>query len=302
MSLDIQSTQLNAFNEVDLVAMETLADQLALAIEKARLYQETARQLEETETLGVVTSTLTRSLNLDQVLRSIVDFATQLIPASTGGVIHLAEEAAGELVPQAASPSGFNLEGKLGMFIGEGIAGLVVQEKRLINVPNVREDPRFLAVDTATPKKSLLTAPLLTERDCIGTLSLNSDQVGVFSADDERLLTTLAAQTAVAVRNARLHQEVQRRVEELTFLNRVGRAVTSSLDVEQVLTTVLEKTALVLKTEACSLLLLDEESRELVFGAVVGPQSEEVKGLRFSLGQGIAGWVAQEGQPFWCPT
>ena len=187
------------------------------------------------------------------------------------------------------------------MSIGEGIAGLAVQEKRLINVPNVEEDPRFLAVDTATPKKSLLTAPLLIEGDCIGTLSLNSDQVGAFSADDERLLTTLAAQTAVAVRNARLHQEVQRRVEELTFLDRVGRAVTSSLDVEQVLTTVLEKTALVLKTEACSLLLLDEESREFVFGAVVGPRSEEVKGLRFSLGQGIAGWVAQEGQPLLVP-
>jgi GAF domain-containing protein len=287
--------------EADVPAMTAFASQAAIALENARLYQETVWRLKEAETLGAVTTTLTRSLDLNQVLQSIADSATRLIPASTGGVIHLLDKKTGKLIPRATSAPEINIQGKLEMSTGEGIAGLAVQEKRLINVPNVEEDPRFLAVDTATPKKSLLTAPLLIDGDCIGTLSLNSDQVGAFSADDEWLLTTLAAQTAVAVRNARLHQEVQRRVEELTFLNRVGRAVTSSLDVEQVLTTVLEKTALVLKTEACSLLLLDEESSELIFGAVVGPRSEEVKGLRFSLGQGIAGWVAQEGQPLLVP-
>jgi signal transduction histidine kinase len=125
--------------------------------------------------------------------------------------------------------------------------------------------------------------------------------VGAFNADDERLLTTLAAQATIAVRNARLHQEVQRRVEELVFLNRVGRTAASSLDLEQVLTTVMEETVLMLGTEAGSILLLDEESGELVFEAAVGPRAEEVKGLRLPLGQGIAGWVAQEAQPLLVP-
>jgi Nif-specific regulatory protein len=84
------------------------------------------------------------------------------------------------------------------MPVGKGIAGLVMQEKRLINVPNVEEDPRFFPLDTDTPKKSLLTAPLMIDGDCIGTLSLNSDQVDAFSADDERLLTTLAAQASLS--------------------------------------------------------------------------------------------------------
>jgi two-component system NtrC family sensor kinase len=59
----------------------------------------------------------------------------------------------------------------------------------------------------------------------------------------------------------------------------------------------MEETARVLKTEAGSVLLLDEESNELVFEAAVGPRSEKITGLRLPLGQGIAGWVAREGQP-----
>jgi PAS domain S-box-containing protein len=298
--LDVQDTQLNAFDETDLLAMETLADQLAIAIENARLYQETVRQLEKTETLGSVVTALACSLDLDQVLQSIVDSATRLIPASTSGVIHLVDEAARKLVPLATSPK-VNIQESLEMPIGEGIAGLVIQEKRLINVPSVQEDPRFLTMDTASPYESLLTAPLMIDTNCIGALSLNSEQADAFNADDERLLMTLAAQAAIAVKNARLHQEIQRRVEELIFLNQVGRTVTSSLDLEQVLTTIMEETALMLKTEAGSVLLLDEESGELVFEAAVGPQSEKLKGLKLPLGQGIAGWVAREGQPLLVP-
>jgi GAF domain-containing protein len=299
--LDVQSVELDAFSQDDVFILQTLADQLAVAIESARLYQETIRRLEEAETLSATTTALTRSLDLDQVLQSIVDSATRLIPASTSGVIHLADEATGKLIPRATSLEA-KVQENMGMPIGKGIAGLVMQEKRLINVPNVEKDPRFIQLDTGTPKKSLLTAPLLIERECIGTLSLNSDRVGAFSADDEQLLTTLAAQAAIAVRNARLYQEVQRRVEELIFLNRVGRAVTSSLDLEQILTTVLGETARMLRTEAGSILLLDEESGELVFEAAVGPRSsEEMKSLRSPLGQGIAGWVAREGQRLLAP-
>jgi GAF domain-containing protein/CheY-like chemotaxis protein len=289
------------FRQDDVDLLSILGGQVAVAIENARLYQETARRLKETETLGAVTASLTRSLDLDQVLRSIVVSATRLVPASISGVIHLVDEAARKLVPQATSAPGVNIEQKLEMSIGEGIAGRVVQEKRLINVPNVEEDPHFLITDTAIPKQSLLTVPLLIDGDCIGTLSLNSDQVGAFSGDDERLLTTLAAQAAVAVRNAGLHQEVQRWLEELTFLNRIGRAVTSSLNLEQVLMTVMEETAVVLRTEAVSILLLDEENSELVFEAAVGSGSERMKGRRFPLGQGIAGWVAREGQRLLVP-
>jgi PAS domain S-box-containing protein len=295
--LNVESVELDAFGRKDVFILQTLADQIAVAIANARLYEEVVRRLRETETLSAITATLARSLDLDQVLQAIMDSVPRLIPDSNSGVIHLVDQATRKLIPRATLTPEVNIQEELEMSVGEGIAGLAAQEKRPINVPNVEEDAHFLPSDIPTSKKSLLAAPLISDGDCIGTLSLNSDQVGAFNAEDERLLTTLAAQAALAVRNARLHQEIQRRVEELTFLNRVGRAVTSSLDLEQILRTVMEETARVLKIEAGSILLLDEESGELVFEAAVGPRAKEMKGLRLPLGQGIAGWVAQEGQP-----
>jgi PAS domain-containing protein len=90
-------------------------------------------------------------------------------------------------------------------------------------------------------------------------------------------------------------------VQELAFLNEASRTMTSSLDLEQVLTTVMQEATDVLKAEAASVLLLDERGKELVLKTVVGPRAEKVKGLRFPLRQGIAGWVAREGQPLLVP-
>jgi len=146
--------------------------------------------------------------------------------------------------------------------------------------------------------KQAIYAPLTVAGQMHGLLNVVGTDL---TEDDMPAVTAFANQAAIAIENAWLLQEVQRRVEELTFLNRVGRAVTSSLNLEQILTTVVEETALVLKTEACSILLLDEKSGELVFKAAAGPRSEGVKGLRLPLGQGIAGWVAREGQRLLVP-
>jgi PAS domain S-box-containing protein len=228
--------------ERDVRFLVAISDQIGVAIENARLYQETARRWHEAEILGAVTADLTRTLDLDQVLHSILDSAMDLIPASGSGVIHLVDETTQKLVPLATSTPGASVKEKSDMIIGEGIAGLVMKEKQTIRIPDATLDPRFLEIESFMPKRSLLTAPLLVEKECIGTLSLNSDRVNAFSTEDERLLTTLADQAAIALWNARLHSEVERRVEELTFLNHVGRTVASSLDLEQVLTTVMEET------------------------------------------------------------
>jgi PAS domain S-box-containing protein len=228
--LNVNSAIPGFFTQAHVGLLRAFANQAAIAIENAWLYQEIVRQLKEAETLGAVTTALTRSLDLDQVLHSIVDSATRLIYAGTGGVIHLVDEAMGKLIPRATVAPGVNAQERLEMSIGEGIAGLVVQEERPINVPNAEEDPRFLAVDIFSPNKSLLSAPLLIDEDCIGTLSLNSNQVGAFSADDERLLTTLAAQAAVAVKNARLFEQAQRDTEtKTTLLDEVNHRVKNNL-------------------------------------------------------------------------
>jgi PAS domain S-box-containing protein len=119
--------------ERDVRFLMAISDQIGVAIENARLYQETARRWHEAEILGAVTADLTRTLDLAQVLHSILGSATDLIPASGSGVIHLADETTQKLVPLATLAPGVSVEEKPDMLIGKGIAGLVMKEKQTIS-------------------------------------------------------------------------------------------------------------------------------------------------------------------------
>jgi signal transduction histidine kinase/CheY-like chemotaxis protein len=122
-----------------------------------------------------------------------------------------------------------------------------------------------------------------------------------FSRGDAEIVQMVGRQALAMLENARLRQELERRVDELVFLNRVGHAVTSSLDPEEIPTTVVREMAHALRTEAGSVLLLDEASGELIFEAVYTAEAEKMKGLRVPLDQGIVGWVAREGRPLLVP-
>lgn len=94
-----------------------------------------------------------------------------------------------------------------------------------------------------------------------------------------------------------LLRELKRTVDELQAFNDIGRSLTSTLDVKEVLELIMQKVSEVLRPGNWSLLLLDESSRELHFEVAVGEGSERLKPLRLPLGEAIAGWVVREGQP-----
>ncbi|MBI5018017.1 MAG: sensor domain-containing diguanylate cyclase [Deltaproteobacteria bacterium] len=94
---------------------------------------------------------------------------------------------------------------------------------------------------------------------------------------------------------------VERRNEELETLVEIGKALTSSLDLREILSIIMEKVSLLLKPETWSLLLLDEATGDLTFEIAVSPAAERLKGIRLRKGQGIAGWVALHGEPLLIP-
>ena len=271
------------------------------ALERARLYQETVRRLKETETLNAVTTTLTRSLDLDQVLQAIVDSATGLVSASTGSVIHLVDEATGRLIPRASAAPEVGIQEALEMSIGQGIAGLVLQEKRLINVSNVEEDPRFLRVDIPTPKKSLLSAPLMMGDRCLGTISLHSNKVNAFTPEDERLLSTLASQAAIAVENARLYEKVTERMIEATLLHRLSDVLIRTLNLDQLLENILDVLHKAFGYSHCAILLPDKKSGELRVKAARGYLQAMKEAFQADPAAGITGWVATHKVPLNVP-
>ncbi len=94
---------------------------------------------------------------------------------------------------------------------------------------------------------------------------------------------------------------LERRNRELEVLIEIGKALTSTLEIEGVLDLIMDQLSRLLKAQAWSLLLRDAESGELAFEIAVSPAAERLKGLRLARGQGIAGWVAEHGKPLLIP-
>lgn len=95
--------------------------------------------------------------------------------------------------------------------------------------------------------------------------------------------------------------ELERTVRELTVFHEIGKALTSTLDLSRVLETVMEQISTLFKPDTWSLLLLDAKAKELRFEIAVGQAAEKLKEVRLKLGEGVAGWVAQQGEAVFVP-
>src|SRR5918911_4830432 len=92
-----------------------------------------------------------------------------------------------------------------------------------------------------------------------------------------------------------------RRLEEISIFHDVAKALTSSLDLDAVLQTIMDNIARFFKPDTCSLLMVDEKKEELYLAIAVGPASDTLKTLRLKVGEGIAGWVAKHGESLIVP-
>ncbi len=145
--------------------------------------------------------------------------------------------------------------------------------------------------------RSFLVVPLLTDHELIGVFDLAAAPPAAFTPDQVEMVSQLAGQIAIAIRQAHLSEQVQRRARELAALNKAAQAITSTLDLPTVLNLVITEVKNLLEAEAASVLLHDPASHELVFAAAAGPAAERLVGVRMAARAGIAGWVLQEKQP-----
>ncbi len=143
--------------------------------------------------------------------------------------------------------------------------------------------------------RSQLVIPVQAGDMTIGMLHVGSDMPAAFDASDTRVLEALADRIAIALENARLFTEVRLRTEALAALNEAVQATTSSLELEEVLSTSTQQACTVFQAEASSILLLNEDGT-LEFVAAAGGGTDMLRGQRLPPGTGIAGWVAQSGQ------
>ncbi len=229
-----------------------------------RQHREIQRRLQETATLATINQALNETLDLDQILQLIADSTPKLIGNVDRVVIHLLDENESELYP--AIWSGKSEYGSPTLFLnpGEGIAGRVITEGKLINSPNVQEDPRYIPHPLADAYRSLMVAPLQSGDRQQGTISVHSAVTSAFSPANERLLMRLANSAAVTIETARLYRAERNQRQLAEALAKAAAALSHSLNLDEVLETILEQTLHVVGCHSIAIFLIKDNQAYLV--------------------------------------
>src|SRR5262249_47242718 len=184
-----------------------------------------------------------------------------------------------------------------------------------LNVTDAHNDARLAGPEGAYASvrgyRSLVVVPLLRHDAAIGTVSVTRHEPGGFTEDEIALLQTFADQAVIAIENARLLTELQARTQELTHsvdqltaLGDVSRAVSSSLDLDTVLNTIVGRAVQLSGTDGGTIFDDDDTAEEFAAGATLNAEegaSAAVRTTRLRGGEGAVGQMAVTREPFQIP-
>ncbi len=241
--LDLQSDELDAFDDSDVIAMETLSTQIATAIENAHLFQDASSQARRLAIVNRIAQAASATFHLDELLQVVYEqiepvfqpdaFFITLYDEETDELDFCFHVDEGVLQPRECLPLG-------------GFSSIVVAEKKPLIIRDIENEPQYQSllqlIGTGRPAASWVGAPLLVGEQVVGIINVQSYRPYAYAKEDEQLLLTIADQIAVALEKARLFQEHERQVQERQVINEVGQIVTSVLDLDTVLYQIVDTT------------------------------------------------------------
>lgn len=205
--MDLEASEPGYFKDEHARLLMLIGSRIAVSIENARLYSRVVKQASTLTILNEISRDLTSILNLDQLLKRIGDLLSKLIDYQMFSIL-LLDEAKQKLVHRFSVRFKENIQIKHDIPVGRGLVGAAAQSKKPVLVPDVARDPRYIKANPET--RSELCVPLVYKDEVIGVLDLEHTRRGYFTEDHLRTVSTLAAQVAIAIENARLYEHIAR--------------------------------------------------------------------------------------------
>jgi two-component system, NtrC family, sensor kinase len=327
--ITIWRTEVRPFTDRQIELVKTFADQAVIAIENVRLLTElqeknralTTAHAQVTESLEQQTATsevlkvISRSaFHLQPVLDTLVENATKLCGASYGAIFRFEGELlrVGALYGASSELNEVWQRGELRPGRGS-CAGRVALTHRTVQILDALTDPEYepFRAQRIAGARTVVGVPMLREGSLIGVIVIWRTEVRGFTEKQIDLVTTFADQAVIAIENVRLFTELQARtaeltrsVDELTALGDVGRALSSTLDLDTVLQMIVTRASQLAGTDACSVFEYDEvaEVFRLRASSYRDPGEAETldaigRATPIPKGQGVASRAAASRQP-----
>ena len=304
-AMSVQSERKDAFSEEDITILQTMTDQLSLALENARLFQQTRRQTEELQVLNEMGRDLSAQLEIKGVVETIHTHATRLMDTHNFFITLYSQDTQRLDFPIAI------LDGTKTSVppqtLGNGLTDHVIRTHQPLFVPDDVPGAmkslglEFVAVGDDRPAVCWLGVPILLGEEILGAIVLQSVETPhLYNQHHLELLTAIASQAAVTIQNARLFQETQRRNEYLATSAEIGRLVTSTLELDILFSRVVNLIQERFGFYHASVFIIDESGINAVLVASTGKAGEEMLQRKHSLPVGsrsVVGTVTSTGNP-----
>jgi len=309
--LSVTRTEVRPFSDDHVALLETFADQAVIAIENTRLFDELERSnrdlseaLEQQTALAEVLRIIASSpTNLDAVLNTIASSAARLCETDDAeinlihGDVSVRKAIVGPLVGATGQPT----------LTRHTMQGLAVLDRKTVHIHDLSAVPEADLRAPASRRfsaRTVLCAPMLRDGAPIGTIMMRRLEVRPFSDRQIALLETFADQAVIAIENARLFSELQDRVGELQALGEVGQAVSSSLNLEEVLATIVTNAVRLSGSSGGVIHEYDAEAGVFEIRATTDLDADVVEALRAARprigSEGMAGQVGAARVPIQC--
>ena len=213
---------------------------------------------------------ITSTLEPQTALNLIIDAAVKITGATYGSLILIDWEH--KLLNIEVSRGFMKSISNMKLAVGEGITGWVAEHGEPILVPDVSRDDRYVTILDAI--RCELAVPMKLKGKTIGVLNVDSTRPNAFTDEDLDLLTLLSKQSVQVIENGRVHTKAQRKVDELSSLININKAILSTLDSEEILRQVVQRAAILMDAALCSIMLISEDGEELVLKAHHGGSAE----------------------------
>jgi PAS domain S-box-containing protein len=287
------------FTPAEVTLAETIAGQVAGAVENARLFEEAQQRLRELGTINRISQALVSQLEPDAVIELVGEHLRERFEAQSI-YIALLDRRTNKIHFPYYFENGRRIEWKDTLDFGRGMTSAVIRLRQpvLINEDWARRAAEYDALYAeGDPARSSLGVPIMVGDEAIGMISLQSfTRENVFSQADVRLLTTLAANVGVALENARLFQAERQRAAELAIVNSVGQALAAHLAFGALIDLMGEKLRETFDAQIVYVALLDRRTSLIKFPYYMeAGERQFVEPILF--GEGITSRILQSRQP-----
>jgi len=261
--LDIQAENVNAFSPNDITLLQTLADNIAIAIHRIDLYKNIQVRADQLSAISDVSLALTSILNIDQLLEKVAALIQEYFSYPYIH-IYLVQPDKNLVIFSSGAGERAQLYKKANIFFDiyskQGIVAWVAREKKIKCINDVRKDEYFISNPFSDDfSGSELALPLIFADTVMGVLDIQSPEINAFSEEDINILRTLTANVAISLRNAKLYRSEIWRRQVAESLRDVALKISGSMERNGILSAILDEISPILGCDVAAIWLTNEE-------------------------------------------